>query len=183
MEERLISAGFGGQGVLATGMLTAYAGMVEGREVSWVPSYGPEMRGGTANCSVTVSDDPVGSPIITNPTSVIVMNLPSLNKYEPMIEKGGKIFVNSSLVDEKVKRDDIDAFYIPAEEIAAEIGAKKTANLVMLGAFLEATNCVKKDTIIDEAFDAVFRSKLTPEMRKLDEEAIKRGAEEAKKQL
>lgn len=183
MEERLISAGFGGQGVLAAGMLCAYAGMIEGREVSWVPSYGPEMRGGTANCSVTVSDEPVGSPIITKPTSAIIMNIPSLNKYEPMIESGGMIFVNSSLVKDKVKRDDIKAFYIPAEKIAVELGNKKTANLVMLGAFLEATNCVKHDTVIDKAFDAVFRSKLTPEMRELDTKALKLGAEEVKKQM
>lgn len=183
MEERLISAGFGGQGVLAAGMLTAYAGMVEGKEVSWVPSYGPEMRGGTANCSVTVSDNPVGSPIITAPTSAIVMNIPSLHKYEGMIEPGGNIFINSSLVGEKIKRDDINAYYIPADEIAQEIGAKKTANLVMLGAFLEVTKCVSVGTVIDKAFDAVFHGKLTEEFKKLDVEALDRGSKKAKEQM
>src|SRR5699024_10889245 len=134
MEERVIMAGFGGQGVMAIGQLLTYGGMVENKNVSWLPSYGPEMRGGTANCGVIVSDEPVGSPVVVNSTSAIIMNKPSLDKFEDSIINGGKLFINSSLIEQKAKRDDIDIYYIPANEIADEIGNARVANMVMLGA-------------------------------------------------
>ncbi|MBP7913644.1 MAG: 2-oxoacid:acceptor oxidoreductase family protein, partial [Proteocatella sp.] len=135
MENKVICAGFGGQGVMSMGQLLAYAGMIEDKYVSWLPSYGPEMRGGTANCGVTVSDEEIGSPIITNDADIaIVMNLPSLIKFEKDVKPGGKIFINSSLIEKKVERTDIEVYYIDANKIAADIGNIKAANLVMLGA-------------------------------------------------
>jgi 2-oxoglutarate ferredoxin oxidoreductase subunit gamma len=137
--ENVICAGFGGQGVLSLGRLIAYAGMLEGMEVSWLPSYGPEMRGGTANCHVIVSETPVGSPIISkNATSAIVMNLPSLVKFEPELVPGGKMFVNASLIDRKPSRSDVETYRIPANGIASELGNDRVANMVMLGAWSEA---------------------------------------------
>ena len=109
----IIAAGFGGQGIMAMGQLIIYAGMLEGKHVSWLPSYGPEMRGGSANCSIVVSSDPVGSPVISQATDVIVMNGPSLEKFEPNVEPGGNLFINSSLCNIEPKRDDINIFTIP----------------------------------------------------------------------
>ncbi|SHH19274.1 2-oxoacid:acceptor oxidoreductase family protein [Tepidibacter thalassicus] len=178
--EKIICAGFGGQGVMSMGQLMTYAGMLEDKEVSWLPSYGPEMRGGTANCSVIVSDTPVGSPIITNDaTTAIVMNLPSLIKFEKDVVSGGKIFVNSSLIDQKIEREDIEAYYIPANEIALELGNAKVANMVMLGAYLEVTKTVKTDSVL-EAFKKVFgpsKEKFIP----LNKEALEKGAAAVKK--
>ena len=122
MIERDIFAGFGGQGVLLMGQLLAQAALFEGHNVAWLPSYGPEMRGGTANCSVTISDKPVASPIIDHPTSLIAMNAPSLDKFEQAIIPNGKLFVNSSIIPRKTQREDLDAFYIPCTEIAVELG-------------------------------------------------------------
>ena len=113
MTSQILIAGFGGQGILFSGKLLAYKALSEGKELSWLPSYGPEMRGGTASCSVTISDESVGSPIIDNPDVLIVMNLPSLDKYEKTVKKGGTIFVDSTLIERKVERDDVRAFYIP----------------------------------------------------------------------
>ncbi len=138
MEERIIIAGFGGQGVMAMGQLLTYAGMIEGKHVSWLPSYGPEMRGGTANCSVIVSSEPVGSPVVVNSTTAIVMNKPSLDKFEPSVNKGGRLFINSSLIEQKSKRDDIEVYYISANEIADELGNMRVANMVMLGAYFRS---------------------------------------------
>ncbi len=180
LNEKIICAGFGGQGVMSMGQLLTYAGMIEGKEVSWLPSYGPEMRGGTANCNVLISDSMIGSPIITdNATTAIVMNLPSLTKFEADVVKGGRILVNSSLIEQKVSRDDVEAYYIPANEIAVEIGNGKAANMVMLGAYLELVSPVSVDSII-EAFKKVFgerKAHLIP----LNQEALKRGAEAIKK--
>ena len=129
---RVICAGFGGQGVMSMGQLLTYAGMLEGKEVSWLPSYGPEMRGGTANCAVTVSDKPVGSPVISgDATCAIVMNLPSLDKFESEVKPGGKILVNSSLIERKVERTDVDVYYIPANDIALELFFSKGTKAVM----------------------------------------------------
>ena len=134
---RVICAGFGGQGVMSMGQLLTYAGMLEGKEVAWLPSYGPEMRGGTANCAVTVSDEPVGSPVIANDaTCAVIMNLPSM-KFVKDVVPGGHILVNSSLIDTKVDRDDVKVTYIPANDIAGEMGMPKVANMIMLGAFLK----------------------------------------------
>lgn len=153
---RVICAGFGGQGVMSMGQLMTYAGMLENKEVSWLPSYGPEMRGGTANCSVTISDEPVGSPIITDDaTAAIIMNSPSLVKFEGDVVKGGVILVNSSLVKEMVQRNDVKAYYIDALDISNELGGPKFANMVMLGAFLAVDNSVNIDSVL-EAFKKVF---------------------------
>lgn len=153
---RVICAGFGGQGVMSMGQLMTYAGMLENKEVSWLPSYGPEMRGGTANCSVTISDEPVGSPIITDDaTAAIIMNSPSLVKFQGDVVPGGVILINSSLIHEKCERDDIQAYYVDALEISKELGGTKFANMVMLGAFLAIDNSVNIDSVL-EAFKKVF---------------------------
>ncbi len=138
----ILIAGFGGQGVLFAGKCLAYKGLIEDKQVSWLPSYGPEMRGGTANCSVILSDTPVGSPIVSNPNVLIAMNLPSLDKYESATVAGGRIFVESTLIDRKVERDDVEAFYIPATKIATELGAPTLANMVMLGKVIKETGAV-----------------------------------------
>jgi len=179
LNEKIICAGFGGQGVMSMGQLLTYAGMIEGKEVSWLPSYGPEMRGGTANCNVLISDSMIGSPIITdNATTAIVMNLPSLTKFESDVVKGGRILVNSSLIEQKVARDDVEAYYIPANEIAVELGNGKAANMVMLGAYLALVEPVAFDSII-EAFKKVFGEKKA-HLIPLNEAALKRGAEALK---
>ncbi|MFZ5916765.1 MAG: 2-oxoacid:acceptor oxidoreductase family protein [Chloroflexota bacterium] len=136
MHEEVIISGFGGQGALFAGQLLTYSGMDEGYQVTWIPSYGPEMRGGTAHCTVILSDDPIGSPIIRNPTAAIVMNPPSMEKYEPLIKAGGALVVNSSLVRAESMRDDITVAYVPANDLAAELGNVKMANVVLLGALL-----------------------------------------------
>ena len=130
---RILIAGFGGQGVLFAGKFLAYKGLCEGRQLSWLPSYGPEMRGGTANCSVILSDEPIGSPIITTPDTLIAMNLPSLDKYEPATVPGGKIYVDSTLIERKVQRDDVTAFYIPATQMASDSGLTTLANMIIVG--------------------------------------------------
>ena len=176
MENKVICAGFGGQGVMSMGQLLAYAGMIEDKHVSWLPSYGPEMRGGTANCGVTVSDEEIGSPIITNDADIaIVMNLPSLIKFEKDVKPGGKIFVNSSLIEKKVERTDIEVYYIDANKLAADIGNIKAANLVMLGAVLKSTPIVDIESIL-EAFKKVFgpsKERFIPQNR----EALVKGGE------
>lgn len=182
MEERIVIAGFGGQGVMALGQLLTYSGMIEDKKVSWLPSYGPEMRGGTANCNVIISDEAVGSPVVVDSTSAIVMNRPSLDKFESTVVKDGKLFINSSLIDRKATRDDIEVFYIPANEIADQVGNPRVANMVMLGAFLEATKAVEVDSILNRAFTAVFgenRSHLLP----INKEALEKGAEIAREQM
>ena len=133
----ILIAGFGGQGILFSGKFLAYKGLLEELQVSWLPSYGPEMRGGTANCNVILSDTPVGSPIITAPSVLIAMNLPSLEKYVNTVVSGGQIYVDSSLIDSKVERDDVDVFYIPATQIAKDAGLSTLANMVIVGHLLE----------------------------------------------
>ena len=130
-------AGFGGQGILFAGKFLAYKGLLEELQVSWLPSYGPEMRGGTANCSVVLSEDPVGSPIITEPDVLIAMNLPSLQKYVNAVVPGGQIYVDSTLIAEKVERTDVDVFYIPATQMAKEAGIATLANMIIVGHLLE----------------------------------------------
>lgn len=136
MQQEVIIAGFGGQGVLFTGQLLSYAAMDEGKAVTWIPSYGPEMRGGTANCTVVVSDEEIGSPFVRNPTAVLAMNLPSLEKFEDTVEEGGVLVVNTSMVNREVKRNDIRVVSIPANDIAEALGSKRSVNMVMLGALL-----------------------------------------------
>ncbi len=176
MEERIVVAGFGGQGVMALGQLLTYSGMMEDRSVSWLPSYGPEMRGGTANCNVVISSDPVGSPVVVEATSAIVMNRPSLDKFESTIVSGGRLFINSSLIDRKCTREDIEVYYIPANEMANDLGNARIANMVMLGAFLEATNTVSVDTILNQAFTAVFGENKA-HLKPINKDALEKGAE------
>jgi len=179
MEEKVIMAGFGGQGVMAIGKLLAYAGMLENKQVTWLPSYGPEMRGGTANCAVVVSDELVGSPLISKDgTAAIVMNLPSLTKFENELLPGGKVIINKSLIDIEPKRKDIDAYYISANELALEVGNAKVANMIMLGAYLELTKVVEVESVL-HAFVKVFgdnKAHLVP----LNKAALLKGAEAVK---
>lgn len=180
MNEKIIVAGFGGQGVMAIGKLLAYAGMLENKEVSWLPSYGPEMRGGTANCDVMISDSMIGSPVISNDaTAAIIMNLPSLKKFENEVMPGGKIIINKSLINEETTRKDVDAYYVPANELAAELGNPKVTNMIMLGAYLELTKTVDNESVL-EAFLKVFgenKAKVIP----LNREALLKGAEAVRK--
>ncbi len=146
---QILIAGFGGQGVLFAGKFIAYKGLLEGKQLSWLPSYGPEMRGGTANCSVIISDDPVGSPIVSKPDVLMVMNLPSLDKYENAAVKGAKIFVDSTLIERKVQRSDVDTFYIPATQMANDAGISTLANMIMVGKIIRETGVVSYDNIVD----------------------------------
>jgi 2-oxoglutarate ferredoxin oxidoreductase subunit gamma len=175
MTHEIIISGFGGQGVMSMGQLLTYAGMLEGKNVSWLPSYGPEMRGGTANCSVIVADGMVGSPIVTEATAVIAMNLPSLEKFEGVVVPHGLLIINSSLVEKKAKRKDIDTYYIPANEIADELGNSRVANMVMLGAYLGKTGVVSPDSIIESLEKVLGPSKahLIP----VNQKALERGAQ------
>ena len=134
---QILIAGFGGQGILFAGKFLAYKGLMEGKQLSWLPSYGPEMRGGTANCNVILSDDPVGSPIITEPDVLIAMNLPSLQKYVDTVVPGGQIYVDSALIDAKVERTDVQVFYIPATQMAKDAGIASLANMIIVGHLLQ----------------------------------------------
>ncbi|MDR3575366.1 MAG: 2-oxoacid:acceptor oxidoreductase family protein [Anaerolineaceae bacterium] len=136
MQTELIIAGFGGQGVLFAGQLLAYAALGSGKEVTWIPSYGPEMRGGTANCTVTISDEEIGSPVVRNPQAAIVLNLPSLDKYEPLVKPGGVLIINTSMIPRMATRTDLKVVHIPASEIAETIGDKRMTNMVLLGSLL-----------------------------------------------
>ena len=142
---QILIAGFGGQGVLFAGKFLAYKGLVQNKQVSWLPSYGPEMRGGTANCSVIISDTPVGSPIITNPDILVAMNLPSLLKFVDSVVPGGKIIIDSTLIDAKVERTDVEVFYVPATQLAKDAGFSTLANMVLAGKVLKETDCVAYD--------------------------------------
>ena len=142
MTSKVLIAGFGGQGILFAGKVLAYKGLVEGKQLSWLPSYGPEMRGGTANCNVIISDEPVGSPIVDDPNVLIVMNLPSLDKYENAADPGAKIFVDSTLISRKVERDDVDVYYIPATKMAQELGVPTLANMIILGKVIKEAGVV-----------------------------------------
>jgi 2-oxoglutarate ferredoxin oxidoreductase subunit gamma len=141
----LLLAGFGGQGILFAGKVVAYSGMLDGKEVSWLPSYGPEMRGGTANCSVCVSDVPVGSPLVTAPDVLIAMNLPSLEKFENTVVPNGLIILDSSIVEVKVKRKDVRTIYLPATRLAADNGLKGLASMIMAGRLYEETKFCSED--------------------------------------
>ncbi len=148
MYESVIIAGFGGQGILFGGQVLAYAGMYDGHEVVWMPSYGPEMRGGTANCTVVVSSDRTRSPLVPSPLGVIVMNRPSFDRFEPAVQAGGVLVVNSSLVDARSSRTDIRVVEVPANAIAEELGSSKVANLVALGAYVAATRVVEVQSVL-----------------------------------
>jgi 2-oxoglutarate ferredoxin oxidoreductase subunit gamma len=147
MQTEIILSGFGGQGALFAGQLLAYAALENGLNVTWFPSYGPEMRGGTAHCTVILSDQEIGSPVVKNPTAVIVMNIPSLEKYEQLVKSGGILVVNTSLVDRNPSRDDIQVILVPANDIAEELGEKRLANLVLLGGLMERLGILSLDQI------------------------------------
>lgn len=173
MKKEIILSGFGGQGVMSIGKNLVEAGVEEDMEVSWVPSYGPEMRGGTANCSVIISDERIGSPLVETPTEVVVMNRAAVEKFVPTVAPGGTVFVNSSIVTDKIDRADVKVVYVPCDDIAAELGNPKVSNMVMLGAYVAATKVLKLETIehmISEMFTGK-KAKLVP----LNMEALKRG--------
>ena len=143
----ILFAGFGGQGVLFSGKVIAYAGMMEGKEISWLPSYGPEMRGGTANCSVCISDNKIGSPLVTNPDILVAMNLPSLDKFEKDVVPGGMIILDSTLINRKVKRDDVNVIYLPASKLSEDAGVKGAANMVIVGRLWKETKVCSDENL------------------------------------
>ncbi len=172
MYTEIILAGFGGQGVLLIGKLLAYAGMRTGREVTWMPAYGPEMRGGTCNCTVVLSDKPIGSPISKSPHGLIALNLPSLDKFEDAVRPGGIIVVNTSLINRLPHRSDVRTVAVPANELAIECGSAKAANMVALGAYLGASAVTEPEqikTIIAESFAG------KPKLVTINHEALSRG--------
>lgn len=148
MTQEIIFAGFGGQGILSMGKFLAYAGMDADLNVSWLPSYGPEMRGGTANCSVILSKEPVGSPIVTEPSTVVVMNRPSLDKFEDSMVKGGLLIIDSDLINREPERKDIEVIKIPAQSEAEKLGSKKIANMILLGALVKKTGIVTMEQLL-----------------------------------
>ncbi len=158
MTTNILLAGFGGQGILFAGKFLAYKALTEGRELSWLPSYGPEMRGGTANCSVILSDEPIGSPIVSEPDILVAMNLPSLDKYEDSVVSGGMIFADSTLIERKVQRNDVKTFYVPSTSLAQQIGAPTLANMIMVGKLIKETGAVSYDNL-EEALKKVVSSR------------------------
>lgn len=154
------------------GQILTYAGMLENKNVAWFPSYGPEMRGGTANCSVIITDGSTGSPVVSQPTAAVVLNLPSLDKFEPLVKFEGVLIVNSSIIDKEVQRQDIKTYRVPVTDLAAELGNPKMANMVALGALLAATDAVKLESLFD-AFSKKFASK--PKLIAPNKEAIQKG--------
>ena len=147
MTQQFLLSGFGGQGILFAGKMLAYKGLAEDKQLSWLPSYGPEMRGGTASCGVILSDEPVGSPIVSHPTILVAMNLPSLDRYEDAVVPGGMIFADSSLIERKVKRTDVTAYYVPATRLASENGMPTLANMILLGKILAVLNEFNEESV------------------------------------
>ena len=179
MQKEIIISGFGGQGVLFSGQVLAYAAMDTGKDVTWIPSYGPEMRGGTANCTVVIADNEIGSPLVKNPPLAIALNLPSFDKYEEAMAPGGTLIVNQSMVDRGAKRDDIRVILVPCNEIAEEIGDKKLMNMVAVGALLTAlTEVSLKD--VEKALEGHLPARHKHLLPK-NYEALKRGRDAAQK--
>ncbi|HAM36579.1 MAG TPA: 2-oxoacid:ferredoxin oxidoreductase subunit gamma [Elusimicrobia bacterium] len=168
-------SGFGGQGIISSGILLAYAGMLDKKNVSFFPSYGAEMRGGTANCSVVISSDEVTTPVVSQPDTVIVMNEPSLAKFEPLVKPGGLMIINSSLVKSRPKRSDIKIILVPCNQIADELKAPKIANMAALGAFCKHTGALSVDAVA-KAMPKVFK-RAKPEILELNVKALQKGAE------
>ena len=180
MQKEIIIAGFGGQGVLFGGQVITYAAMDAGKEVTWIPSYGPEMRGGTANCTVIIADDEIGSPLVKNPPLAIALNLPSFDKYEELLAPGGTLIVNQSMVDRGAKRTDINVILVPCNEIAEELGDKKLMNMVAVGALLTALPEITiKD--VEKALEGHLPARHKHLLPK-NYEALKRGFEAAQKE-
>ncbi|MBI4787513.1 MAG: 2-oxoacid:acceptor oxidoreductase family protein [Chloroflexi bacterium] len=180
MHHEIIISGFGGQGALFAGQLLAYGALAEERHVTWIPSYGPEMRGGTANCTVIVSDEEIGSPLVRHPTAAIVLNPPSFDRYEPLIQKDGVLLVNTSLISSPPQRSDIRRIDVQANELATDLGTAQMANVILLGALVAATGVVRLETldqVLDEHVSARHRDKLEANKR-----ALRVGAAQASKQ-
>ena len=175
MLERIIISGFGGQGVMLIGRLLAYAGMIEGKKVAWMPSYGPEMRGGTANCTVLISSNEIGSPIVSHPKILIAMNQPSLDKFESNVSEDGLIILNDSLINREVKRNDVNVIKIPADDIADKLGNSRAANMVVLGAYVKKSGVVKLETVF-KALEKALTGR-NKKLLELNKEALKQGAE------
>lgn len=175
MTNQILLSGFGGQGILFTGKFLAYKGLLADKNVSWLPSYGPEMRGGTASCSVIISDEEVGSPIISQPDVLIAMNLPSFEKFEPTVKPGGIVIADSSLIEAKSARSDIDVYYIPATALASEMGKQSLANMIILGKLLKVMGDFDEENI------KTVLSKVIPpkkaDMLDINLKAMKIGAE------
>ncbi len=173
MLHSVILAGFGGQGVLLAGQLIAYAGMIEGKHVAWIPSYGPEMRGGTAHCGVSVSDDPIGSPVVEEPGALLAFNLPSLEKFEGKVTQGGLVIYNASLIKRGVYRKDVVGYPLLANELAVDAGNPRGTNMVMLGAYLMLSGATGIGSI-RQALEKIFASK-GPEVVEINMKALLMG--------
>ncbi len=174
MVSKIRCAGFGGQGIVLMGKLLAQAGMTEDKHTTFFPQYGAAMRGGTANCSVVVSDDAIASPMAQEPDVVLIMNGPSLDKFEPAVRPGGWIFYNTSLIDREVERDDVEVFKVAANDVADEVGSTRSANMVMLGAFAAKLGTVSVEALLD-SLDVMLEGK-GDKIMSLNREAMKRGA-------
>jgi len=176
MQNEVMFAGFGGQGILLSAKILAHAAMEQGFEVAWIPSYGPEMRGGTAYCTVVISDRPIGSPIIRNPRHLVAMNRPSLEKFAPMIQPGGVILVNSTLISVPAGRDDVDELRVPVNDIAKELGNVRSANIIALAAFVARSKVVDFD-VLRKCVEQEFSKK--PKLIPLNMEAVTAGQKAA----
>ncbi|MCK4860128.1 MAG: 2-oxoacid:acceptor oxidoreductase family protein [Candidatus Omnitrophica bacterium] len=176
MTEKIICAGFGGQGIVTMGRMLAYAAMLEGRNVTCIPKYGAEMRGGTAHCMVIISDNLISSPLVILPDTAIIMNVASLAKFKNIVKKGGRLFLNTSLVQKEIERKDIKVIEIPATEIAVKLGQVKIANMVILGAYLKQKKMFSKESV----FTALEKVLNKAELLLLNKEAIQRGIEYVK---
>ena len=173
MTAKVIMAGFGGQGVVLMGTLLAYSAMIEGKHTTFFPSYGAEMRGGTANCSVVVSDDEISSPVVTQPDCIVAMNIASLDKFEGRVKPGGVIFVNSSLIERKVGRNDVEEVRVPANEIAEDLGSSRAANMVMLGSVLKKTGAVEVESAIKSLSNVLSERAMA--LLEVDKKALRKG--------
>jgi len=171
---QFLFSGFGGQGILFAGKFIAYKGLTEGKQVSWLPSYGPEMRGGTASCSVIISDDPVGSPIVSKPDVLVALNLPSLDRFEKDVKPGGYIFADSTLIERKVERDDVNVFYIPATQLASDNSIPTLANMIVMGKMLKELGEYTNEGI-ENGLAKVISAKRA-DMKELNVKALELGA-------
>jgi 2-oxoglutarate ferredoxin oxidoreductase subunit gamma len=181
MQKEIILSGFGGQGIMFAGQILTYAAMDAGMAVTWIPSYGPEMRGGTANCTIVIADEEIGSPVVKNPDLALAMNLPSLDKYEPLVKTGGVLVVNASMVDRAAKRKDISVIFIPCNKIAEEIGSPRLASMVAIGALmagLDVLTLADLETALNNHMPGRHKQLLPKNV-----EALKRGSEYAAEAL
>ncbi|NLO47927.1 MAG: 2-oxoacid:ferredoxin oxidoreductase subunit gamma [Clostridiales bacterium] len=169
----LLLAGFGGQGLLFGGKVVAYSGLIEGREISWLPSYGPEMRGGTANCSVCISDEPIGSPLVLTPNALIVMNLPSLDKFIDTVVPGGIVIIDSTMISKKVNRSDVSVFYVPATKLCEDNDLKGLANIVLIGKLFKSLAHCSEEALDKAIIKSVPASK--KDLIDLNRRALKLG--------